>query len=163
MTTQSGISRLFVAAILLTIGACTSMPASEKTCATGRGGGSDGFVPALAEGLRILLPENSTLVAENTYDSKHWAWDTAAGRVSVSWISSIARESLLKASRANSCVLRADEVAFHVSADGTRLTAISAPIYESGASLLVSIDGGRDLRSRDSGYRIIESIRITPE
>ena len=49
---------------------------------------------------------------------------------------------------------------FFVRTDGARLTAISTPIYDTGASLLVTIDKMHDVQQKLKGYQIVESIRI---
>lgn len=128
-------------------------------CST-RGSSTDGLMLVTVEELEILLPISSRLVAVNTFDARHWAWDTKVGRVSVTWISKIARESWLHEQKINSCTLNAGGVTFFVETDGAGLTAVSTPIYEAGASLLVTIDKMQDIQQRLNGYRIVESIRI---
>lgn len=110
------------------------------------------------EGIELWLPSGSTLIEENNIDAKHWTWSSDFGMVSISWVGRIGRNLFFESHDEIYCVAQNSNHGFRLWHRDGKTMAVSEPLLESGAGLLVEIEPAGNYREA-TALTIIRSIK----
>ncbi len=106
----------------------------------------------------LWLPSGVVLIEENNIDARYWVWSSEFGEVSIAWVGEISRK-LLSESKSNShCLIINTDHEFIVSHKDGKIIAISEPLLESGAGILIEIEPAGNYEEA-TALKIIRSIK----
>lgn len=89
--------------------------------------------------LKIWLPSDSVLMESNGIDSEYWLWQSRYGKVSITWIGEIARESFFQHSPKEYCRIQGVNHEFYIWHEFKEwdMIAVSEPLLKGGGRVFL--------------------------